>query len=868
MRKILLLPFLLIGISCSSRDFLSNPVLTDQYTAPTIDIYSPSSSTTYNGWVDIYIHSYCPTGVDRIILQAENQSITLYNQYHTSDFSIQTNMSFLTSNWKRLSITAYGVNGLESSKGVDFYVQVPTPSVNISQPWNYETYTNQNTALFYGTADISEGYVSNVFSVTSGDNTNIQITNTASGTNNWSVMVSLFKNMRNTVTIYAVSGKGVISWPQDKQIIVDQQRPVCTLLYPTAGMEVPSTISGIIDAYDALSWINDWSVYYTIDGGAYSTAMKAGMNWEFSLSGNAVGNHPLSVYAVDGVGNTSLTQTISVTVVPDMPLIVMSNWMLSATKGNTPLVYGSASIDAGYNISQIKIKVNNGAWTPINKVNYSGTSFCWSNTNTLINLNKTNTVIAMAISDTSKTNYTLSHQIISDTIPPRIDYVYYTNNQNVVNTDWPYQGLNMIDDLSGLGTVSNIVTSAWFSFAQNSFSSMFNKYINCGLNFYTPGGGTVTNIILAWDMAGNKFAKTNILKVYPNIFVASFGSDSTGMGYRSQPFASVQKGIDFANSIGVSSVNISEGTYNITAPVVLKNGTQLHGGYSADFINQNPLSYPTIIDGGSVVKHILTASGISYSVIDGISLINATGFGLGEKGGGIYMLNSYMEINNSIIENNDSDMGGAVYCQNSTFKMYNSKIDQNTAKKGSAFYFDTGSWAELRNTVWFDNLCDTPVSVNLGHTFYAKDSHIYMDACSNYNNNVSGSGTLSYTFSLLYIDGGESTEIRNSYIQGDHTFNIGVTNQLIGLMFINNPGYVVIENNYFNITKSIPVSKKTIAIWETMPLNGQALNYNAFATNSLDIVYHDTVYGDLLWVYLLNDGMNTGAYYYGGNWGY
>ncbi|NPV00191.1 MAG: hypothetical protein HPY53_02305, partial [Brevinematales bacterium] len=771
-------------------------------------------------------------------------------------------------NWKHLSITAYGVNGLDSNKGVDFYIQVPTPWVTINQPWNYDTYTNQPSAYFYGTADISEGYISNVFSVTSGDNTNIKITNIASGTNNWSVTVTLFKNMQNIVTIYAVSGKGVISWPQDKRVVVDQQRPVCTLLYPTAGMEVPSTISGIIDAYDALTWINDWSVYYTIDAMGYSSAAKAGTSWGFISSGNTVGDHTVSVYAVDGVGNTSLTQTISVTVAPDMPLITMSNWLKSAVMGNTPLVYGSASVDAGYSISQIKIKVNNGAWTLINKVNYSGTSFCWSNTNTLINLNKTNTVIAMAISSTFKTNYTLSHQIISDSIPPKLEYVRYTNNAYVANTEWVNQDITLMDDLSGLGIVSNIMMSPIFGVTANSSLDMFNKYVGCWMNYNTPGGGTVTNVILAWDMAGNKFVKTNILKVYPQVYVAPFGNDSTGKGYRSQPFASVQKGIDFANSIGTYSVNIAQGTYSITAPVVLRSGIQIYGGFSSDFINQNPLSYPTIINGSSIVKHILTASGISYCRVEGLTLIRATGLGLGEKGGGIYILDSYMEIYNSIIESNNSDMGGAVYSQNSTFKMYSSEIDQNTAKKGSAFYFDTGSWVELWNTEWFDNDCETPVSVNIGQTFYAKDSHVFLETCSNYDNNVSGSGTLSYTFGLLYIDGGESTEIRNSYIQGDHTFNIGVTNQMIGLMFINNPGYVVIENNNFNITKSIPVSKKTIAISESIPMNGQWLMNNGFYTNSLDVVYHDTVYGDLLWVYQLNDGMNTGAYNYGGNWGY
>jgi hypothetical protein len=860
--------FLILVLSaCSTRDFLSNPVLIDQYTPPTIDIYSPVQSFGYNGWIDVQVHAYCPTGVDRIIIQSENQSITFYNAYRSADFNIQTNLYYLTSSWKHLSVTAYGVNKLETSKGVDYYIQVPTPSVWINQPSNYETLTNQASILFNGTASISEGFVTNIFTVTSGDMTNIQLTNIANGTNNWSVTVSLFKNMRNRVMVYGVSDKGVISWPQEKQVTVDLERPVCTLLYPLNGADVPSTISGIIEAYDRLSWINDWSVYYRIDGAGYSSASKLGGNWGFTSAGNSAGGHTISVYALDGIGNSSITQTVNVSVSPDMPMININNWLKWAVNDSKALVYGTASVEVGHTITKVLIRVNNGPWTAVNHVSY-GMSIGWSNTNTLINLNATNTVVAMAISGTPKTNYTLVHYVISDNIPPKINYISLTNNQVVVNAQWPYQDLNVSDELSGLGMVSNIMKSASMGTWENNNSAMFQRDLWCGLSYNIPGGGAVTNIIIVRDMAGNKLIKTNIFKVYPDIYVSAIGNDSTGKGYQNQPFATVQKGLDFAFDNGVYQVKVAQGTYTLTAPIQLKNGVRVQGGFSVDFINQNPFSYPTVLDGGGFIKHIMMGSGISYSQFDGVQLKNAVGFGLGEKGGGIYLVNSYMEIYNSIIQNNTSDMGGAVYCQNSTFKIYNSKIDQNKAKKGSAFYFEIGSWAEIRDSIIVNNNCDTPVGADMGNTVYAKDSRIFMEFCSNYNNIVNGAGVVSYTFNQLYIDGGQSAEIKNSYIQGNHTFSIGITNRLMGIYFNNSPGYVLIDNNNFILTRPVAVNKKTFGIWESMPLSGHTLMNNKFSTNSLDVLYRDTMYGNLTTIMQLNDGFSTGAASAWGNWVY
>ena len=79
------------------------------------------------------------------------------------------------------------------------------------------------------------------------------------------------------------------------------------------------------------------------------------------------------------------------------------------------------------------------------------------------------------------------------------------------------------------------------------------------------------------------------------VFVAKYGSDSNP-GTIDSPLLTVQSGIDQALNDGKRDVYVATGVY--VDPVHLKAGVGVYGGYSADFVLRDPLSYETVVLGG------------------------------------------------------------------------------------------------------------------------------------------------------------------------------------------------------------------------------------------------------------------------------
>ncbi|OHD53868.1 MAG: hypothetical protein A2Y33_05135 [Spirochaetes bacterium GWF1_51_8] len=871
-RGVFITGILLMLMSCSTRDFLSNDVLKSQFEAPSINTFSPNQGSSYNGWVAINLSASCPSGLKSIRLNYDGVDITFNNPYPSPEYSIQTNIFFLSSGWKFLRIYAYGKNQTVTYREVSFDVTVPTPSVSINDPSQYQTLTTQMNVLFSGTAWIGEGTVANVFSVTYPQGTNIVLTNNATGTNNWTVYPSLIKNKNNQVKIYAVSDKGVVSWGEERWVTVDQQRPTISLLYPSNNAIVPSTINGIIAANDALSYIPDFFVYYAIDMLGYNSASKSGVNWVFNSPGNSPAPHQISVFAFDAVGNSSLTQTIEVTVAPDMPLISMSNWLLWAVNTPTAVVYGSASVDPGYQVTGVSIKVNNGAWIPVDTFT-PGQVCAWSNVSTPLVMNSTNTIVARAMSSSGKVNYTLEHKVIADNIPPIMMSINITNKQKALNTDSIYQNFQANDELSGMGFVSNTMRAYLVAEQFSSYSDMFNKSIWRDISFSIPGGGVVTNILFARDMAGNKTIKTNLIYVYPAIFVSTTGLDSNP-GYLYQPVASIQKAVDIAASLGVGAVRVGEGLYthhSTLACVVMKQGVNISGGYSFDFTTWNPQAFFATIDAQGAAKHVVVAENIyggwlKSLILKGANSLNAgatmTGFG-----GGLYAVNSSISFEDCRISANSADIGGAVYASNSYVNFSWTLIEQNTSKAAPLGKYVNSS-AHFYYSAMYNNQMNVLPGLNIYPFFIAENSYINMENSSNYNNSIGNTVTGSFIYALSIFNGGTGVILKNNYLQAHNSFSIGLTNTMIGLYFEAPPGYLWIEMNNFVLTRISPIARKVIAIWENQDITGHGLLNNSFISGGIDVWYRDFINGNLTNINDLNSGMKTGAYNYGGNWIY
>jgi hypothetical protein len=191
----------------------------------------------------------------------------------------------------------------------------------------------------------------------------------------------------------------------------------------------------------------------------------------------------------------------------------------------------------------------------------------------------------------------------------------------------------------------------------------------------------------------------------------STGSDANP-GLSTSPKASIQAGVDLANSLGIPAVHVAEGLYQKSGPVVtLKEGVSLYGGYSdADWSPRAPLTYVTTIRdtnvsaGGTFASphHAVQAgSGItSATIVDGFTIAGATVL---SEPGDIYQAGLFITgaptIQNNVLDGGSGQaltFSGAVVVSGSSPIIQNNAIV--TGKSGTNYgLYLSGSSATIRN---------------------------------------------------------------------------------------------------------------------------------------------------------------------------
>jgi glycosidase len=306
---------------------------------------------------------------------------------------------------------------------------------------------------------------------------------------------------------YKKSGKSKVIVVSVKQELTDTTPPVVNIIYPENGQNVGKSYNFYGTATDDVSGVA--GVFVGLNNEAFIEADLSGENWSRNFTLETSGTYTNYVYAVDNAGNVSATNFVTVNYVEGTPSIEIT-YPPSGTLTNVSSldIGGNVSIEEGFSITKVQIKVNDGAFTDVDGV--SGLS--WNAPSVALS-EGTNRVRARAVSDNQKTNTTSELIIISDTTRPTIAIlspedaeVLYENTVTISGTAG--------DALSGLEGVYLAVNDD--GFAKISSSSPWSLQ-NINLDY-----GEHTVRAYSRDNAGNHSLTNSITFSIVEVFVLYF----------------------------------------------------------------------------------------------------------------------------------------------------------------------------------------------------------------------------------------------------------------------------------------------------------------------------------------------------------
>jgi len=267
------------------------------------------------------------------------------------------------------------------------------------------------------------------------------------------------------------------------------------------------------------------------------------------------------------------------------------------------------------------------------------------------------------------------------------------------------------------------------------------------------------------------------------IYVSETGSDEDGDGSVSNPFETIQKGVDVA--IDMDTVNVSNGIYE--GGIVISNKTISLIGESREEtkINQ-PISSPQI----SIIDCQADTTRVENFMIKR---------GSSNNGGGIYSSGSTVEIDNVDFEyNSSSNNGAAINSIESTVKVQNSTFNSNTCDNlGGAIYVDPLTTCEIYNSSFTNNGAwnGGAIATIGGGRLRIQGSNISYNNAAGYNPNPDQDYPTYGGGGGIYQEWSDSLEIYDSEISNNTAVNApggGIAIYLSNDIIIDN---IILNNN-------------------------------------------------------------------------
>ncbi len=275
-----------------------------------------------------------------------------------------------------------------------------------------------------------------------------------------------------------------------------------------------------------------------------------------------------------------------------------------------------------------------------------------------------------------------------------------------------------------------------------------------------------------------------------------------------------------ALAIGTERViHIAKGTYIPgtlrTHSFSLPQGVVLLGGYPTGGGNRDPEAYVTILSGevdgvpglDENAYHVAKAINVSCVIIDGVTIKHGnanvnTSFAWA-RGGGLYSINSEVQLINVKTRWNKAIFGGGLFAsQGSTINIYESDYKNNTADRGSAIYHSNMTQVIIRKTRILDNTSLVRCALEINNSLYTRIENSVI--ANNFSRNANAIG-------LIATNRNQSIEVYNTTILGEEkdrylvTIQVGYGDQL-DAYFYNS----IIAHQHLNFTKAFVVYSNNI----------------------------------------------------------
>jgi Bacterial Ig domain/IPT/TIG domain len=304
--------------------------------------------------------------------------------------------------------------------------------------------------------------------------------------------------------------------------------------------------------------------------------------------------------------------------------------------------------------------------------------------------------------------------------------------------------------------------------------------------------GSYTLTAMAYDTAGNVGSSNAVAVTVDNsslsaaVFVAPTGSDTTGDGSISSPFATLAKA-QAAMRLGGPQIAYIRGGY-YALPAVTQNGVSYGLRLTAADSGQTWSYYPpdgygsAILDGGSTssstgIKELITIDGASHVTINGLQLQHFRWIGIGLHGGrafyelfpaGTAMADSNTITNNSIHDGSYDTSpvtgygGGAFYSEgNIPHTTVTNNVISNVSAWGiEAEVGDAGTGGNVSSLGIADNVVlSTCLLITDCGAIYVQDKDTTSTNIRINNNFARDSGTSTAPARSIYLDDGVSGAI-------------------------------------------------------------------------------------------------------------